>query len=196
MKVHGKLFSADPASPDSVIRWLLIKVKLHLFLPGSTVSLCNKLDSEVVANPGATGAYRRCRICVQRLQRVRHAPSDVVSPAVVEYWRLSSRTPEEVARDQLEAKRRVNRRALRRKHLRDRYKIGMSEYSMMFAQQNYRCAICKKEPPTGTNLDVDHDHKTAKVRGLLCRDCNVGIARLGDDIEGVRRALVYLRENG
>jgi hypothetical protein len=50
------------------------------------------------------------------------------------------------------------------------------------------CQNCGKEPPTC----CDHDHRTGAFRGWLCGTCNRGIGMLGDDIEGVRRALDYL----
>lgn len=42
-------------------------------------------------------------------------------------------------------------------------------------------------------LCLDHCHLTNKFRGWICDDCNIGIGRLGDDVEGVRRALDYLK---
>lgn len=56
--------------------------------------------------------------------------------------------------------------------------------------QNGRCAICK-EFFTGTP-NVDHDHQTGVVRGLLCHGCNVGIGFLKDDIRLLKSAIVYL----
>ena len=44
-------------------------------------------------------------------------------------------------------------------------------YSAMFKRQGGVCALCGK-PPHGRRLDVDHDHKTKVIRGLLCRHCN------------------------
>lgn len=44
----------------------------------------------------------------------------------------------------------------------------------------------------GYRLSLDHDHTTGKFRGWLCGDCNRGIGLLGDNLEGVRRALAYL----
>ena len=49
----------------------------------------------------------------------------------------------------------------------------------MLKQQNNVCAICKKQETfelrgAKHSLAIDHCHKTAKIRGLLCRNCNQG----------------------
>ena len=41
-------------------------------------------------------------------------------------------------------------------------------------------------------MQFDHDHTTDTFRGWLCKQCNVGIGQLGDDLEGVMRAVKYL----
>jgi len=51
------------------------------------------------------------------------------------------------------------------------------EYLALFTKQKGLCAICK-EPSPGRNFDVDHDHDTGEVRGLLCRRCNVGLSAI------------------
>lgn len=56
------------------------------------------------------------------------------------------------------------------------------------------CAVCGK-PEQGRRLNIDHDHVTGLVRGLLCRKCNAGIGLLGDTPEGVEAALEYLRRH-
>lgn len=53
------------------------------------------------------------------------------------------------------------------------------------------CDCCGK-PPGKKALALDHDHVTGKFRGWLCNCCNLGIGRLGDNIEGVASALAYL----
>jgi ssDNA-binding Zn-finger/Zn-ribbon topoisomerase 1 len=50
------------------------------------------------------------------------------------------------------------------------------------------CAICGSD----RNLVIDHDHKTGIIRGVLCHPCNTGLGKLGDSIEGLRRAIAYL----
>jgi hypothetical protein len=44
-------------------------------------------------------------------------------------------------------------------------------------------------------LYLDHDHKTFKFRGWVCRSCNSGIGMLGDDIEGLEQAIEYLKRH-
>jgi hypothetical protein len=54
------------------------------------------------------------------------------------------------------------------------------------------CQICRREGPTV----LDHCHVTGAFRGWLCRCCNLGLGRLGDDLAGVRRAISYLLRSG
>lgn len=56
-------------------------------------------------------------------------------------------------------------------------------------EQGNVCKICLRE----VKLVVDHCHNTNEVRGLLCVRCNAGLGQLGDTIEGLERALKYLK---
>jgi len=78
--------------------------------------------------------------------------------------------------------------------------LSLQEYNKILSSQNYRCAICGKKEKRKLNgkicsLSVDHDHKTGKIRGLLCNDCNNGIGRMKDDISLLENAISYLRRN-
>lgn len=80
------------------------------------------------------------------------------------------------------------------------YGITLEEYNSMFNDQNGLCALCNKtEKGINTKtgelkmLAVDHDHKTGKVRALLCADCNSGLGCYGDEIELLERAVAYLK---
>lgn len=71
-----------------------------------------------------------------------------------------------------------------------RYGISSEEFESRFDSQSRKCAVCFKSEFEGAA--VDHDHETGKIRGILCRPCNSAIGMLGDDIEGLERALAYL----
>jgi hypothetical protein len=40
---------------------------------------------------------------------------------------------------------------------------------------------------------VDHDHKTGKIRGILCDSCNRGIGIFKDDVNKLNEAIQYLK---
>lgn len=75
-----------------------------------------------------------------------------------------------------------------------KYGIVYADYVALYAKQKGLCAICN-EPPTEKLLSVDHDHVTGKVRGLLHRSCNSALGILGDSVEGLEKAIKYLKEN-
>jgi len=70
------------------------------------------------------------------------------------------------------------------------------EYETLYVRQFGKCAICGvKRPMNGLNgLHPDHCHKTGVMRGLLCVRCNTALGSLGDSVEGVRCAQIYLEE--
>ena len=91
----------------------------------------------------------------------------------------------------------------RDRHLYFRYGIRLSDYEELFEKQGGVCAICGKPETkkqarkaggekTLDSLQVDHDHITGKIRGLLCWKCNVGIVKLLDNKDLVEKAADYL----
>ena len=85
-------------------------------------------------------------------------------------------------------------RAYRRNRgLQSEYGISQHDYEAMLVSQGGGCAICgDKNPGHRGVFDVDHDHKTGKVRGLLCHGCHVGIGMLKDNYCIVYKAGEYL----
>ncbi|MFE8944509.1 endonuclease VII domain-containing protein [Streptomyces sp. NPDC007856] len=74
-----------------------------------------------------------------------------------------------------------------------KYGLTPEEYDRLLAAAGERCAICRREPPAGKRLVVDHDHDTSAVRGLLCQNCNVMIGMAQENPETLANAIVYLR---
>lgn len=83
----------------------------------------------------------------------------------------------------------------RRERLKQWYDITHEDYERMLAIQNGACAICGTDE-TGSKdkgwFSVDHDHKTGRVRGLLCANCNVGLGNMRDSVEILKKAIQYL----
>lgn len=72
------------------------------------------------------------------------------------------------------------------------YGITPDEYFSLVDRQQGLCAICKGESKN-LELCVDHDHVTGKVRGLLCRTCNLGLGHFKDNSQILSAAISYLR---
>jgi hypothetical protein len=94
----------------------------------------------------------------------------------------------------------ANPETWKRRYLMRVYNITLEEYNAVLVEQGGVCAICGKSEeiknPSArdrSSLAVDHCHETGKIRGLLCFKCNTGIGALGDSIQGLERALAYLR---
>lgn len=73
-----------------------------------------------------------------------------------------------------------------------RYGMTPAQYDVMLEAQGGVCAICGKRSPNDRRLHVDHDHKTGKVRAILCARCNVTLGRVNDDKGLLQRLIAYL----
>lgn len=83
------------------------------------------------------------------------------------------------------------RGASRAARLEQTYGITAADYEKILEFQGGRCEICGRQPRY--NLDVDHDHKTGAVRGLLCKVCNRRLLPAArDDQPTLIRAWYYL----
>jgi hypothetical protein len=52
---------------------------------------------------------------------------------------------------------------------------------------------CNKCQRTDKPLVFDHDHETLEHRGWLCDNCNRSIGMLGDTVEGLMEAVLYIQ---
>jgi|SRR5271155_197318 len=59
-----------------------------------------------------------------------------------------------------------------------------------------RCECCGRLPMGQPSLALDHCHSTGVFRGWICMNCNQGIGKLGDNLDGVLRAARYLSDIG
>lgn len=85
--------------------------------------------------------------------------------------------------------------ARRKEKFKARYGITPEQYDQMVKEREGKCDICRRVPTGGGavgTLNVDHDHDTNKIRGLLCWQCNIAIGYLQNDTERLANAIVYL----
>ena len=102
-------------------------------------------------------------------------------------WRADNR---EHIRDWHLAWREQNRHKPRIRTLRQKYGLTLDDVRDMLVGQAGRCLICGLVPTT--DLVIDHDHATGKVRGLLCSMCNRMLGHAGDNPRVFRSAIRYL----
>ena len=75
------------------------------------------------------------------------------------------------------------------------YGITLKQYEKMLKQQNEVCAICGEVNLDGRKLCVDHDHKTGKIRELLCDNCNHVLGMSKENVDRLTKAILYLEKH-
>lgn len=139
------------------------------------------------SNKGRNGLHSQCKSCCNAYHKEHY---------------IKFETPERKRLKALNRKERRSRpevRAREDKQLRNRalirkYGITQEDYDILKSIQEGRCAICDRVPDNSHcgMLVVDHDHKTNKLRQLLCASCNKAIGILKDDPVLLRAAADYI----
>ena len=70
------------------------------------------------------------------------------------------------------------------------YNLSEEELQNLFDKSNNKCNICLDS--FEETLFVDHSHETGKVRGLLCRKCNMALGVINDDVQILKNMIQYL----
>jgi hypothetical protein len=79
--------------------------------------------------------------------------------------------------------------------LKQNYGLSFQDLISMYERQGKKCLVCTKEMSfENRGCHVDHDHQTGKVRGLLCRSCNLLLGYAEDNIQTLKSAIKYLKE--
>ena len=96
----------------------------------------------------------------------------------------------------VKARHQANPERTKNNDLKRNYGITLQEHQEMYKNQNGVCAICKGEGDgKWKKLCVDHDHKTGKVRQLLCRNCNMVLGQVGDNANLLEEMIKYLQNH-
>lgn len=87
----------------------------------------------------------------------------------------------------------AHRRERRGAERKSRYGVTVEAFEKMRADQDNRCLICAEEFTDAPH--IDHDHRTNRIRGLLCSGCNLGLGHLRDDPSLMRKAAEYVEQH-
>lgn len=79
-----------------------------------------------------------------------------------------------------------------RKYRVGKYGITEEHYHQKYSYVDGQCEICSTKCEV---LSIDHDHKSGKIRGLLCNKCNLGLGHFKDDFMLLQKAINYLKNN-
>jgi hypothetical protein len=82
----------------------------------------------------------------------------------------------------------------KKRSLWNKYRLRIHEYDAILEAQQWKCAIC--DELLLDDCDVDHNHKTGKVRGIIHHGCNMAIGILKDSPYLCRKAAEYLEKHG
>ena len=80
----------------------------------------------------------------------------------------------------------------RKDALKRKFGISLKEYDEIFAKQNGICVICG-QTEINRRLAVDHNHKTDKIRGLLCTRCNFWVGQMEKNPNLISQIMEYIK---
>lgn len=93
------------------------------------------------------------------------------------YFKHYNATHKEIRRDQ---------------NLRRYYGLGSEEFNKLLHDQGDVCAICKTNSWGHRGPELDHDHGSKKIRGILCSRCNLTLGRIEESLAIAQGIVDYL----
>ena len=109
---------------------------------------------------------------------------------------MTTKTPEEKAKHAAYMREWLARNPRKQKDYNlKRYGITYDEFDAIVESQGGACACCGRPfnpDPKMRDRQVDHDHGTGRMRGIVCAKCNYILGRHGKDIEILKMAVAYL----
>lgn len=151
------------------------------------------------------GLREKCKACIKEYQLVwREANLDAIKARAKAHRQTPGyqATKNERNRKAAEARRQrlgneqylaEHRRKMMGYRLRSAYGITVDDVDLMLREQNHACRLCRC-PLSPTYRNVDHDHQTGRIRGLLCNQCNTALGNFKENPKVIAGAIRYLTE--
>ena len=79
------------------------------------------------------------------------------------------------------------------RHLSRKYNVTWEQWETLIIGQCGYCAACEKQL---IRYHIDHDHKTLRVRGVLCPQCNLALGAAFDSPVVLRSLANYVERTG
>lgn len=155
-------------------------------------SVCKEeksLESFSPVPTGRLGRHSQCNKCRSAKQRTKRSQNRAHYNQVQREWyERNNDHLREYRKQYYQRTKDKPRKRYPRKTIAERY-WGLLE------QQNFCCAICPEQLELRTGgYALDHDHATGKIRGFLCRPCNLGLGNFKDSPDLLHRAIDYLNQ--
>lgn len=103
-------------------------------------------------------------------------------------WAADPETARAKDRERHRRWRAANPKKVRAQTVRAKYGLELVDIENLLTKQGGVCAICSRARPDC----VDHSHVTGRVRGVLCRPCNVALGQFDDDQHVLAAAAEYI----
>jgi|KBSSwiStaDraftv2_1062776.scaffolds.fasta_scaffold202817_2 hypothetical protein len=136
-----------------------------------------------------------CRECERKERKIAYDKNPEKEAAASRKWARDHKEHHNATKRNWVKNNPEKHNAIRRK---SQYGVTDAQYQEIFKLQDGKCAICGFQFPGQNTGDrtlsphVDHCHKSGKVRGLLCNDCNRGLGAFKDSQAFLEAASYYL----
>jgi len=154
---------------------------------------CSSKDDFTNDKNRSDGKHPWCKSCARDGKR-RSMANPKARDRMREYQRLWARKPENRAKNLARQKTDAGKAGKRRAKLKAKYGLTEAQYIEMLSRQEGVCAVCRDAFLSPKHTHTDHCHKSGRVRGILCHNCNRALGAVKDSPKILRSLISYLGE--
>lgn len=146
------------------------------------------IDYFYKSKTGSSGLTSFCKDCINTRNKKYNAEHPEALAKSKEKYKNNNK---EKIKEDARIYRKNNKDKVYYTFIKQKYGLTESSYKSISDSQNNCCKICG-ERFKDSRPHIDHCHKTGEVRGILCKDCNLGLGRFKDNPDLLLLACDYL----